>query len=75
MGAAKGSRPDSKVVSVYITADLWADLRRHAFENDTSASALIVAKIEEHLKASPAEQAATIGRAKDITLGRRRRSS
>lgn len=74
MGAAKASQPGSKVVSVYISADLWNELRRHAFENETSASALIVAKVEEHLAGSAAEQAATLIRARDITLGRRRRS-
>jgi hypothetical protein len=74
VGAAKASRSGSRVVSVYIPADLWDWLRRHAFEHETSASATIVARVEQLRDATPDEQAATVVRAREITIGRRRRT-
>ena len=75
MGAPRPGGP--KVVSVYVPPDgldVWEWLRRYAFDNGTSASAIVFARIEELQAATERQQASTLKRAQEISAGRRKRA-
>lgn len=74
MGAARASQPGMKAVTIYMPDDLWDWLRRHTYDEGTSASALLRAKAEEHQAATAAKRKPALERAREITIGQRRRS-
>lgn len=63
-----------KTVTIRMDDGLWEWLRRHGFDVDASAGALLEACAEEFRDVTPAKRAAREKRAQEITAGRRRRA-
>lgn len=71
--AARASQPGYTGVTVYVDEDIWKQLRRYALDNEVTASSVGAALLEQYV-AGGIDQAPVLARAREITVGRRRRA-
>lgn len=71
--AAKASQPGYTSAAIYVAETTWQDVRAHVLPHKVSASSLVAALLEQYM-AHPDQHADVLVRAREITLGRRRRA-
>jgi hypothetical protein len=71
--AAKASQPGYTSAAIYVAETTWQDVRAHVLPLKVSASSLVAALLEEYM-ANPDAHADVVARAREITIGRRRRA-